>query len=180
MSDSGAGGRLPSTSSPTTPIPAAVPGGDEPIESEYETGHREGYEAGTGGLAVEHEIQARMVERLGLEWPPGEPFYAIIEDEIVRLRAQMTAEHETAVAAIAGSEKEIERLRALVPKPPTAIELLDKRTTQNEARLVNMASTQEVGLLRERVSTLTVWYLIGMGLLALMLVAVILLQHYWH
>src|SRR5215472_439385 len=34
--------------------------------------------------------------------------------EIERLRAQLKAEHETAVAAIAGSEKEIERLRSQI------------------------------------------------------------------
>src|SRR5215831_2774526 len=38
--------------------------------------------------------------------------WRLLRNENERLRAQLKAEHETAVAAIAGSEKEIERLRA--------------------------------------------------------------------
>ena len=38
---------------------------------------------------VEHEIQRLMLERLGIEWTPGEPFVALVEDEIVRLRAEV-------------------------------------------------------------------------------------------
>jgi len=37
-------------------------------------------------LAVEHDIQRLMLERLGIAWPPGEPFYTVIEVEIERLR----------------------------------------------------------------------------------------------
>lgn len=37
-------------------------------------------------MAVEHEIQKQVLERLKLDWPPGEPFYAVVEDEIQRLR----------------------------------------------------------------------------------------------
>lgn len=38
-------------------------------------------------LNVEHEIQRQLLARLNLPWPPGEPFYAIVEDEIQRLRS---------------------------------------------------------------------------------------------
>jgi hypothetical protein len=37
-------------------------------------------------LDVEHEIQRQMIERLGIEWTPGEPFYSLIEQEITRWR----------------------------------------------------------------------------------------------
>jgi len=37
-------------------------------------------------MAVEHEIQKQVLERLKLDWPPGEPFYAVVEAEIARLR----------------------------------------------------------------------------------------------
>jgi len=37
-------------------------------------------------LAVEHDIQRLMLERLGITWPPGEPFYSVIETELERLR----------------------------------------------------------------------------------------------
>jgi hypothetical protein len=40
-------------------------------------------------LAIEHAIQRQMIERLGIDWTPGEPFYALVEDEIVRLRAAL-------------------------------------------------------------------------------------------
>jgi hypothetical protein len=39
-------------------------------------------------LEIEHEIQRLMVKRLGIEWPPGEPFYSVIEAEIERLRTE--------------------------------------------------------------------------------------------
>jgi hypothetical protein len=35
---------------------------------------------------VEHAIQKQMLERLGIEWTPGEPFYSLVENEILRLR----------------------------------------------------------------------------------------------
>jgi hypothetical protein len=41
------------------------------------------------GLATEHAIQAQMLERLGITWTPGEPFYSLVEAEIVRLRAAL-------------------------------------------------------------------------------------------
>lgn len=59
-------------------------------------------------LAVEHEIQRQMLERLGIEWTPGEPFYALVEGEIERLESEVVAEHELNRQAMAG----IERLRA--------------------------------------------------------------------
>jgi chromosome segregation ATPase len=37
-------------------------------------------------LDVEHEIQRQMLERLGIEWTPGEPFYSLVEHEITRWR----------------------------------------------------------------------------------------------
>ena len=40
-------------------------------------------------LNIEHETQRQMLERLRIEWTPGEPFYALVEDEIVRLRAAL-------------------------------------------------------------------------------------------
>lgn len=40
-------------------------------------------------LAIEHEIQRLMLERLGIEWTPGEPFYSLVEAEIERLRAAL-------------------------------------------------------------------------------------------
>jgi hypothetical protein len=40
-------------------------------------------------LNVEHATQRLMLERLGLEWPLGEPFYSIIEAEIRRLRVAL-------------------------------------------------------------------------------------------
>lgn len=40
-------------------------------------------------LTVEHKIQSEMLERLGIEWIPGEPFYALVEDEINRLRTML-------------------------------------------------------------------------------------------
>jgi hypothetical protein len=40
---------------------------------------------------IEHEIQRQMIERLHIPWPPGEPFYALIEDEIVGLRRTLEA-----------------------------------------------------------------------------------------
>jgi hypothetical protein len=40
-----------------------------------------------GALAVEHETQRLMLERLGITWTPGEPFYSLVEYEIVQLRS---------------------------------------------------------------------------------------------
>jgi len=39
---------------------------------------------------VDSEIQRLMLERLHIAWPPGEPFYSIIEAEIVKLRSAIT------------------------------------------------------------------------------------------
>lgn len=44
-------------------------------------------------LAIEHEVQSQMLERLGIEWTPGEPFYSLVEAEITRLR-RLLAESE--------------------------------------------------------------------------------------
>jgi hypothetical protein len=38
---------------------------------------------------VEFETQRQMLERLGIEWVPGEPFVAVVEDEINRLRIEL-------------------------------------------------------------------------------------------
>jgi uncharacterized small protein (DUF1192 family) len=54
--------------------------------------------------SVEHVIQREMLERLGIEWTPGEPFVALVEDEIVRLRAeveQLRAYRDRVEAALA-------------------------------------------------------------------------------
>ena len=40
-------------------------------------------------LSVEHAIQAQTLERLGLTWTPVEPFVALVEDEINRLRTEL-------------------------------------------------------------------------------------------
>jgi hypothetical protein len=37
-------------------------------------------------LEVEREMQRAMLARLGIEWTPGEPFVALVEDEIESLR----------------------------------------------------------------------------------------------
>lgn len=39
-------------------------------------------------LKVEHEIQRLMLERLGIEWTPGEPFYSLVEARLDALRAE--------------------------------------------------------------------------------------------
>lgn len=44
-----------------------------------------------GALAVEHEIQRLLLERLGIEWTPGEPFYSLVEGEVEQLRAELRA-----------------------------------------------------------------------------------------
>lgn len=62
----------------------------------------------TDGLAVEHEIQRLMLQRLGIEWTPGEPFYSLVEAEIERLQRALGTEVEMGVVRF----KEIERLRA--------------------------------------------------------------------
>jgi hypothetical protein len=62
---------------------------------------------------IEHEIQRQMLARLGIEWTPGEPFYALIEDEIVRLRRdlQTDALHPLVNEALQQYQAENERLR---------------------------------------------------------------------
>jgi predicted nuclease with TOPRIM domain len=52
---------------------------------EIERLHREN-ERLRAALEVEHEIQRQMLERLGIEWTPGEPFYSLVEHEITRWR----------------------------------------------------------------------------------------------
>ena len=39
-----------------------------------------------GALDVEHETQRLILERLKINWPDGEPFYAVVEQEILALR----------------------------------------------------------------------------------------------
>jgi hypothetical protein len=58
--------------------------------------------------AVMHQIDVDMLERLGIAWPPGEPFVSLIEDEIVRLREQAQI-REMRIAELDASN---ERLRA--------------------------------------------------------------------
>ena len=61
--------------------------------------------------SIEHEIQRQMLERLGIAWTPGEPFEALVEDEINRLRA--TQQHcHCDEDMIRFRDEEIERLRA--------------------------------------------------------------------
>jgi hypothetical protein len=50
-------------------------------------------------------------ERIGIDMRAWKQRAQTAEAEIERLQRQLTAEHETAVPAITGSEKEIERLR---------------------------------------------------------------------
>lgn len=38
---------------------------------------------------IEHEIQRQLLERLGIAWAPGEPFVALVEAEITRLRTEL-------------------------------------------------------------------------------------------
>jgi len=52
---------------------------------------------------LDHEIQRQMLQRLKLTWPDGEPFYAIIEDEIVRLRTTL----ETASALVMHTDPDL-------------------------------------------------------------------------
>jgi hypothetical protein len=42
-------------------------------------------------LDIEHESRRVLLERLGIEWTPGEPFVALVEAEIVRLREAVLA-----------------------------------------------------------------------------------------
>jgi len=73
-----------------------------------------------GALQVEHEIQRLMLERLGIKWPPGEPFYSVIEEEIAGLRAAIailrTVQDDPGSYGATNREltKEVERLRAEV------------------------------------------------------------------
>jgi len=71
------------------------------------------------------------------------------------------------------------RERARRPASRAELDATDRRVNQHEKRLVNMATVQEVGILKGRMHSLVVWYLIGIFLLVAMLAAVILLQHYW-
>jgi len=52
-------------------------------------GFEEGKQAGSDALAVEHDIQRQFIERLGVDWPAGEPFYSVIELYIDTLQRQM-------------------------------------------------------------------------------------------
>lgn len=79
-----------------------------------------------GALHVEHEVQRLMLERLGLEWTPGEPFYSLIDAEITRLKqdtervlldnAELDHECTQWQAKVEACWKEIAELRA---EPPT-------------------------------------------------------------
>jgi len=63
----------------------------EQIQAEhaaYQEVHRDN-ERLRAALNIEHETQRQMLERLDIEWTPGEPFYALVEDEIVRQRAAL-------------------------------------------------------------------------------------------
>jgi len=59
---------------------------------------------------IEHEIQRLMLERLGIEWPPGEPFVAVVEAEITRLREAINAYLDD------DSDENWDRLAAVVPE----------------------------------------------------------------
>ena len=51
--------------------------------------------------ALMHQVDVLMLERLSIAWTPGEPFVAVVEGEIERLRAEMgriAASHELAEA----------------------------------------------------------------------------------
>lgn len=41
---------------------------------------------GHQSIEIEHELQRQMLDRLGIDWTPGEPFYSLVEAEITRLR----------------------------------------------------------------------------------------------
>lgn len=75
------------------------------------------------GLAIEHEVQRLMLERLGIEWTPGEPFYSLIEGEITRLRAALED-------LGAWSRREIELLR--VENEQLKVRLADQRASSDK------------------------------------------------
>ena len=51
------------------------------------------------GLNVEHEIQRLLLERLNIPWTPGEPFVALVEDAINRLRHTQVAAFDVSFKA---------------------------------------------------------------------------------
>lgn len=79
-------------------------------------------------LSIEQQTQRLMIERLGLAWTPGEPFYALVEDEIRHLRDEglrLAADYATQVTVLeaecdqwqrklAETWQEVERLRRQV------------------------------------------------------------------
>jgi hypothetical protein len=62
-------------------------------------------------LDTEHEIQRVLLERLGIEWTPGEPFVALVEAEIERLTIDNRRLTEMWDADRETLTVEIERLR---------------------------------------------------------------------
>lgn len=79
---------------------------------------------------IEFEIQRHMLQRLGIEWTPGEPFYALVEDEIVRLRLAHAQQIEGRIKDVADSDElrvEVERLRAMLAKGRALVEDMDLR-----------------------------------------------------
>jgi cell fate (sporulation/competence/biofilm development) regulator YmcA (YheA/YmcA/DUF963 family) len=96
------------------------------------------------GLAIEHEIQRQMLERLGIEWTPGEPFYSLIEGKL----AEVWAEVEQLRAI---RERQLEQNEALL----TAIERL--RAWQKEAGELISHQLREIERLRRTLTQIENW-----------------------
>jgi hypothetical protein len=78
-------------------------------------------------LAVEHEMQRAMLERLGIEWPPGEPFVAVVEAEINNLRIRVEGQaywrdKAEKLQVEDGGAPEIVRLRTVFANAKAAVE----------------------------------------------------------
>lgn len=78
--------------------------------------------AANDALAVEHEIQRQMLERLGIEWTPGEPFVALVEDEIRRLRNAGLRLAADSATELAHKDTEIQQLEKLLRRESEALD----------------------------------------------------------
>jgi len=90
---------------------------------------------------VESEIQRLMLDRLGIEWTPGEPFYSLIEAEIERLRLIRKKQRDRIVA----TDDENARLRAWAKDEQAKRHRCeDQRTDERSARSRSRAALQEI------------------------------------
>ena len=55
-----------------------------------------------------------------------------------------------------------------------------RQIQQHTTRLVNVATQQELAQYGGRLNRLTAWYIAGWVLIVLMILAGVLLQHFWH